>query len=156
MRRENLVIEDARLIFKNFTGREERSRTDGRVVNMEGTKKFGVIVPEDIVDQLVEDGWNVKILAPREEGDEPAHYLSVNISDRFFTPKITMYTKRNSVDLNMETCGQIDYADIISADVVLEPASQPGRNPYLRDLRVVIQESRLDEKYADYFGPEDE
>ena len=68
-----LEIEDARIIFRNFAGL-------GSKYNREGDRNFAVIIPnEDIKDQLVADGWTVKIKPPREEGDEPFMYLPVKI-----------------------------------------------------------------------------
>ena len=60
-----LEIEDARIIFRNFAGLGSR-------YNREGDRNFAVIIPnEDIKDQLVADGWTVKIKPPREEGEDP-------------------------------------------------------------------------------------
>ncbi len=60
-------IEDARLIFRNFTGKEGQ-------YNNEGARNFSVILTDDVAVEMLRDGWNVKYLEPREEG-EPPHTL---------------------------------------------------------------------------------
>ena len=72
---EKLEIEDARLMggrFKNFSGRATE-------FNREGDRYINIRLPEDIVEKLVAEGWNIKQLDPREEGDSPVYYLTIKI-----------------------------------------------------------------------------
>nr|DAN82868.1 MAG TPA: FMRP KH0 domain [Caudoviricetes sp.] len=46
----NLTLENARIFFKDFSA-------EGRFAN--GKRTFCVEVPEDLVDQLQRDGWNL-------------------------------------------------------------------------------------------------
>jgi hypothetical protein len=58
---ENTVLmEGVRIIFRNFAGKEGQ-------YNREGDRNFGVILPDDVAQQMLADGWNVKYLKPREE-----------------------------------------------------------------------------------------
>jgi len=61
--KSNITIEGARLVFRNFTGKEGP-------YNPAGARSTGVLINEDMVDTLRADGWNIKWLKPKNEGDE--------------------------------------------------------------------------------------
>ena len=50
----NLVIENCRITFKNFSGKETKFNPAGR-------RNFAVVLDEDTAHKLSDDGWNVKI-----------------------------------------------------------------------------------------------
>jgi len=52
---KTFMVEDARIIFRNFSGKEGQ-------YNREGDRNFAVVIPSDIADQIVLAGWNVRIL----------------------------------------------------------------------------------------------
>ena len=60
----NIVMENARLIFKNFSGEESK-------FNRKGNRNFCVVLDPEVADDLIKDGWNVRFLRPREDGEEP-------------------------------------------------------------------------------------
>ena len=84
-----LQIDDARIIYRNFSGAPSK-------FNREGDRNFAVVIDdEDICDALVNDGWNVKIKPPREEGDNPFMFLPIKIKFNDRGPRVYLKTGRN-------------------------------------------------------------
>lgn len=150
---EKLILRNVRLIFRNFSGREGK-------YNKAGQRNFGVIIDdENLAETLNEIGWNVKILAPRDETDEPIHYLPVAVEfEKGRPPKVVMICRDGQVELDEETIGELDYAEIISAKVTIRPYQwsvngNSGIKGYLKTMYVEIDE---DEFASDYISDEDD
>lgn len=144
-----LTIENAKIIFRNFKG-------EGRTYNPEGKRNFCVILDDmDIADQLKSDGWNVKMLQPREEGDVPTPYLQCEVSYKNRPPMIKMITSKNQTVLDEDTVSMLDYADIKHVDVILSPYNwevngKSGVKAYVKTMYVVIEEDAFASKYDSY------
>ena len=143
-----LEIEDARLLFPNFSGKESK-------YNREGVRIFCVVIEdEEMAQKLINDGWNVRALQPRDEGESPLHYIQVAVRFDNFPPNIFLVTKRGKpARLDEESVDTLDFADIQSADMIINPShweanGKSGIKAYLRTMYVVIQEDRFAEKYA--------
>ena len=144
---KDLVLENVRLIYRNFEGRKEK-------YNKEGDRNFGVVIPTDLADALVEEGWAVKCRPPREEGDPPLCFLSVSLRFDIFPPKIYFVTGRGKTALTEETCGMVDWAEIEKVDLILRPYNwavdgEEGTKAYLKSAWITLEETVLDAKYAD-------
>jgi hypothetical protein len=138
-----VVLENVRLIFRNFAGREG-------MYNREGDRNFAVILPRDVAEAMARDGWNVKMLKAREEGEEDQPYISVAVNFQGRRPPIIkMITSktRRTTDLDED-----------NVDLMLRPYDwaikrgkdeASGRKAYLQSLYITIIEDPLQLKYGD-------
>ena len=141
-----LQIEDARIIYRNFAG-------IGSKYNREGDRNFAVIIPnQEIADELIADGWAVKIKPPRDDDDSPFMYLPVKV--KFNNRGPAAYVKSgNSVQrLNKDTIGMLDEIDIQSVDMDLraydwEVNGKTGRSAYLQAINVIQNIDRFGAQY---------
>lgn len=143
----NVTIEDARIIFRNFSGKEG-------TYNAAGNRNFNVLLEPDLAEAMAADGWNVKYLRPREEGDEPQARVEVAVSYRIKPPRVGLITSRGRTLLGEEHLEILDYADIEKVDVILNPSfwevnGKSGIKAYLQTIFVTIREDELERKYAD-------
>lgn len=153
---QNVTIEDARIFFKNFAGREG-------VYNQEGDRNFAVALPEDVAEIMKKDGWNVKYLKPRDEGDEPQPWVPVAVSFKVRAPRIVMIADRYNREtqefepvrttLPEDLVEMVDYADIAHIDLILNPYpynfnGRSGIKAYLKSIFITINQDELERKYA--------
>ena len=147
----NIVMEHVRLVFRNFQGLPTLYNPKGEV------RDFCVVLPEEIVQPLIEDNWNVKTFRIREEGDIPEHYLKVKVHYGVKrVPKIFLITAggRNRTPIDEDMVGMLDLVDIAFVDLIVRPyhwdvRGETGVTGYLKTMFVHIQEDVLEEKYRD-------
>ena len=147
-RMDDLIIEGGRLIFKNFTGK-------GDQFNREGDRNFNVVIEDEAMAQkLANEGWNIKIRPPREEGDEALYRLPVKVNfNSDFPPKVWLVTRNANTLLSEETIGNLDFAEISNVDMILTPYfwevnGKSGIKAYLKTMYVTLEEDVFAEKYA--------
>lgn len=137
-----LQIDDARIIYRNFSG-------EGSKFNREGDRNFSVIIDDPtIADELIAQGWNVKIKEPREEGEDPFITLPVKVKFNERGPRVYLITGNKRNELDEESISILDNVDIVSIDMDIRPYDwevngKSGRTAYLHSMRVVQEVDRF-------------
>lgn len=146
-RLENLMVEDARIIFRNFAGEEKQ-------FNPAGERNFALVIDNAIAPAMMEDGWNVKYLKAREEGEDPQAMLKVKVSYKRQPPKVVLISSKGRTTLPEDMIEMLDYIDIAKVDLIVNPSwydfnGRQGYSAYLKSIYVTILEDDLEKKYAD-------
>ena len=137
-----LQIDDARIVYRNFSG-------TGSKFNREGDRNFAVVIPDqDMADELVNRGWNVKIKPPRDEDDTPFMFLPVKIKFNERGPKVYLQSGERTVELDEEGIDCLDDVDILGVDLDIRPYDwevngKQGRTAYLQSIHVVQEIDRF-------------
>lgn len=143
---KTVTIEDARIIFRNFAGKEGQ-------YNRAGDRNFAVILTPEVAAAMSADGWNVRALDSREEGEPDTPYISVAVNYKNRPPRIVLITSTARTQLNEESVEVLDYADIENVDLIVrsynwEVNGKSGIKAYLQSMFVTIEEDELERKYA--------
>ena len=102
----NISLENARIIFRNFSGSPDKYNKNG------GKRTFSLVLDEDFAQKLMEDGWNVKPLKSRDPEDPPRYHMSVEASYKLYPPRIYLISGKHKTELDEDTIGSLDYAEI--------------------------------------------
>lgn len=148
MRKNELIIENARVIFRNFSG-------IGSDYNREGDRNFNIVIDDPSqAAGLKEFGWNVRELVNKNDPNEVTYILKIKVRFDKFPPKVYMVTKNGNItELDESTVGLLDQADIAFVDVIISPYrwernGDQGITAYLSKMYANIEEDALDSKYA--------
>lgn len=145
-------IDDARICFRNFSGEAGK-------YNREGDRNFAVVIPDqEIADEMIDRGWNVKIKEPREEGEDPFMYLTVKVKFNGNGPHVYVQSGRSMNQLDEESVGMIDDIDISSVDLDIRPYEwevngKTGVTAYLQSMKVVQNIDRFAAALAEEESP---
>lgn len=142
-----ITIENAYLIYKNFSGAAKR-------FNAKGLRNFNVVLDPDLAKVLEQDGWNIKWDEPREEGDNPRARLKVSLRFDNYPPRIVLITAKGKSILDEDSVSVLDFAEIENVDLQLNPYTgevdgKPYVKAYLSKMFVTLSESDLETKYSD-------
>lgn len=144
----NLIIENAEVIFANFSGKEGK-------YNREGNRCFSVMVPDtELAMRLKDDGWNIK---ERLENGEPTgkYYINgVNINyDYYIKPIIVYVSNGNEITLTEELldgkiAAELDGRGAERFDISIRPkpwkrgdGTIGGIKGYVDEMRIVAKKS---------------
>lgn len=150
-----LQIDNATIIWRNFKGREQQ-------YNRPGDRNFSLLIDDiEIAEALQNEGWNIKIKPPREEGDVPFMHLPVKVKFNEKGPHMYLVTNGRKVKLTEETAETLDHIDILNVDLDIRPYDwevngNTGRTAYLQSIEVTQDVDRFADRYAEEEYPAEE
>ena len=119
---EKAELKGYKITFKNFTGRESANG-----YNRAGNRNFCVVLDDETAQQMLADGWNVRI----KEFDDGSHRNTLQVAVRYdierFRPTIYMVSPKSNGKflkraLNEDTVTELDSATVVSANMILNPS----------------------------------
>lgn len=154
----NVTIEDAQLVLRNFSGKPGD-------FNAEGDRNTGVILPVELAQAMLEDGWPVKQFKPAPDGSEGDYWIPVSVKYRdklgdlvARPPRVVMITPTktgtNRTNLGEKEVEILDYSVIKTADIIIRPyeytvSGRSGVKAYAQSLFVTVEFDELELKYSD-------
>lgn len=143
----NIRVENAKIAFRNFSGKEGKFNPAGR-------RNFCVIFDQDVGEKLKEDGWNIRYLKNRDEDEPDTPYLKVSVSFDNYPPRIVLISKEGKTVLDEESVSILDWAEIESVDLIIRPYNwelngRTGTKAYLKSIYVTLSEDEFESKYYD-------
>ena len=141
----NISVENARIIFRNFAGKESR-------YNPKGKRNFCLIIDNDVAENLKDIGWNIKYLNPRDPDELPQAYLQVAVAFENFPPKIWLVSGGKKTELDEDSVSVLDYAEIENIDIIVRPYTwdlngRTGIKAYVKNMYVTVAENEFEKKY---------
>lgn len=145
------ILRDARFNFRNFSGMNSRFYVPGTEVK----RNFGVILPLELAQQMLGDGWPVKFPDPRVDDEERDPYITVHLGYKIRPPRVAMKTSTGTITLDQDHVEVLDWADIRQAHVIanmghwtMETTGKTGNKAWLKTLVVIIEEDELEIEFG--------
>lgn len=114
-------VEVLRTPFRNFTGSPTKLNPEG------GKRYFNVRLDEELARTMAKEGWNIKELPPREDGQEPLWLLEIKVHFGGRPPRLVSVTPSGKKPLAEDTVDMLDAADIEYANVIIRPYDWKGK-----------------------------
>lgn len=143
-----VLIEGARIIFRNFAGKEGP-------MNAPGERNFCVVLEDPkLAEDMANDGWPVKQGKEMEDGEIRDPFIQVKVGYKGRPPKIVMITSRGRTNVGEDEVEMLDWVVFKNVDLIFRPynwnvGAKSGIKAYLQSLFVTIEEDALDLKYSD-------
>ena len=144
----NINIEGATIIWKNFSGERDRFNP--------GKRGFSVVIDDAVMaDELRQEGWNIKE-RNLQEGADPSEQewtLPVKLNMNRYT-QVWLIVGNHKTLLDENTVAQLDVVDFVNCDISIRPyewemSGRTGITAYVDSMYITIRENKFAEKYAD-------
>lgn len=155
----NIVVKNACIMFTNFAGEKDRFNN--------GMPQFNLVLSKEAADDLRSDGWNIRMMPPREEGDEPTYMTNINVSfgNGRRDPVVKLYSsldgKRSCRQLSRDTLGILDDIRLERINLRIGSFNYDGdrytMKGYLHEMQAVQKaaQTSFDDDYNDYTDPDE-
>lgn len=144
---QNLTIENATILFRNFSGEASK-------YNRRGDRNFCVLLDSDVAAMLKNDGWTIRYLKPRDPDEAPQAYMQVKVSFENIPPQVILVTKKNKKALSEDNVEMLDWAELERVDLIIRPYNwsvegKSGVKGYLKTGYFTIVEDEFASRYED-------
>lgn len=151
MRTNLVIVENGKFIFDtNFAGdpKKDRFGSDERKANL--------VIPDiDLARELIDDGFNIRLIKPRvgeEEGFVPRYFVKVKLNYKStWPPKVYLVTDEDkSVLLDEESVACLDDIWVDRVNAVLNRYEGPnGKSLYVKSMEVYqkVDDDPISAKY---------
>lgn len=137
---KTLEIDNAVIIWKNFSGKVNRFGNSNR--------HFNVVINKEVADELTKKGVLVHPYFPEEKNVGDPLFYSFDVKINFesnYPPLVTVYTEYNGIKthnaIGLDSLAALDTISFESADCIVNIYSStknPGKaSAYLRKLNVI-------------------
>lgn len=151
----NLTLVDCRIFARNFSGAETQ-------FNAKGNRNFCVIIDDvEMAEQLMRDGWNVKQLKPRDDGEPGAYFINVKANyGKGRPPRVYEVIAGKRIELGEEDVHALDIEELERVDLTIRPfqwevQGKSGVKGYLQTGYFYVREDALDALFRKENGEED-
>ena len=149
---DRITLRNYEITFKNFSGRKND-------YNRNGDRNFALVLDDETADQLLSDGWNVRI----KEYDDGSRRNTLQVAVRYdierFRPKVVMVTPHGKYFkrtlLNEDTVNVLDPARVAKAYVTLNPSpwknamGNTGIKAYLTTGYFVVEKDEFEDEFPE-------
>ena len=156
---DRVTLRNFEITYKNFSGRETQ-------YNRAGNRNFSLILDDETADQMLADGWNVRI----KEYDDGSRRNTLQVAVRYdierFRPRVVMVTPNGKyfkrTPLSEEMVSELDSARVSKAFVTLNPSpwhnamGGSGIKAYLTTGYFVVEKDEFEDEFPEEPSDDDD
>ena len=150
--KDELLIENAQIMYRNFAGNEG-------VYNPKGARNYSVRIDTLEEAQAIEAlGWKVNYPKPREDG-QPRDFAAtmpvhLKYHPKIAPPRVKLLKRGGQVTIDEEAVDMMDFVSIEKVDMMLrpfhwkQPSGAEGVKNMCASIYITVREDELELKYG--------
>lgn len=137
-----ISFDDAKIIIRNFAGKKSQ-------YNAEGDRNFGLVIQDPMLaQQLIDDGWNVKVRQPRTENEDVFYWTPIKVKYGQSGPYACIVSGDNRRELGEDEIACLDSVAIERVDLDIRAYEwhvngKTGISGYLQGIKVTQKYNRF-------------